>query len=70
MTAPGTAHSGRSSAPVMARPTMAATPSKKPPAHTEAFGVTRLAATREVKAGRAPGASPQFVNSGRNSKKA
>ena len=65
MTAPGTAHFGRSSAPVMARPTMAATPSvlKKPPAQTEAFGVTRLAATRQVKAGRAPGASPQFVNS-------
>jgi hypothetical protein len=37
---------------------------KKPPAHTEAFGVTRLAATREVKAGRAPGASPQFLTQG------
>ena len=57
MTAPGTAHSGRSSAPGdgAAHHGSDAERLKKIPAHTEAFGVTRLAATREVKAGRAPG---------------
>ena len=43
---------------------------KKIPAHTEAFGVTRLAATREVKAVALLAAAPKFVNSGSGSKKA